>query len=73
MGNFYNSKDISEMKSRFNASRTMFVTTVSDHKLEDTMKESLNRIDDRKVGKDDEQSRTETPESEDAGDIRTDE
>lgn len=73
MGNFYNSKDISEMKSRFNASRTMFVTTVSDHKLEDAMKESLNRIDDRKVGNEDETAPTEPVSGEDAGDLRTDE
>jgi hypothetical protein len=50
-GKLYTSKDISEIKSRFSPSRTVFVTTVEDKAtIEDSMKESLNRIDDHKVG-----------------------
>ena len=66
-GKLYSSKDISEIKSRFSPSRTVFVTTVEDKAtIEDSMKESLNRIDDHKVGNSDETSKT--TDAEDGGD-----
>lgn len=66
-GKLYTSKDISEIKSRFSPSRTVFVTTVEDKAtIEDSMKESLNRIDDHKVGTDNETSKT--TDAEDGGD-----
>ena len=67
-GKLYTSKDISEIKSRFSPSRTVFVTTVEDKAtIEDSMKESLNRIDDHKVGTDNETS-SKTTDAEDGGD-----
>jgi hypothetical protein len=67
-GKLYNDNDIAEMKSRFSASRAIFVKTINDdHTLEENMKESLNRIDER-AGSDDEQS---TTDSENGGDIQS--
>ena len=69
-GKLYNDNDIAAMKSRFNASRAVFVKTInSDHTLEETMKESLNRIDD-KAGNDYEKQ-SETSEPERHGDIQS--
>jgi hypothetical protein len=67
-GKLYNDNDIAEMKSRFSASRAIFVKTINDdHTLEENMKESLNRIDE-KAGNGDEQS---TTDSENGGDIQS--
>lgn len=66
--NFYNSKDVSELKSRLSPARRVFTTTVSnDHSLEETMKESLNRISDTKDGNDYEQQRSEPNSIQDDG------
>lgn len=70
-GKLYNDNDIAAMKSRFNASRAVFVKTInSDHTLEETMKESLNRIDD-KAGNGYEQTQSKPPEPEDGGNIQS--